>query len=84
MTILDLNAALDTMISRNVDGQWECAHCGKVFKTKQMVKRHAEVHMAVTHQCIACYKVFKTRNALSTHYTRYHPDVESPWNHVME
>ena len=78
--ILDLNAVIETMVGRGQAGKYECLTCGKGFDTKQGAKRHAEIHLEVSHSCIVCMKVFKTRNALSTHYTKYHGDVVmSPW-----
>ena len=60
-------------------GKWRCTVCG-LENDKYKVRRHAEVHLDMTHSCIVCAKNFKTRNALSTHYTRYHAnDVLSPW-----
>ena len=60
-------------------GKWRCTVCG-LENGKYKVRRHAEVHLDMTHSCIVCAKNFKTRNALSTHYTRYHAnDVLSPW-----
>ena len=78
--ILDLNAAVSTMISRDLMGKFSCKTCGKTFDAKQGAKRHVEVHLAVQHNCIVCGKTFKTRSALATHYSRHHPtEVSSPW-----
>ena len=79
-SLLDLNDALESMIERAGGGKWRCTLCG-LENDKYKVKRHAEVHLDMTHVCMVCAKVFKTRNALSTHYTRYHgSDVMSPWS----
>ena len=78
-SILDLNSTLESMVERSEEGKWRCTVCG-LENDKYKVKRHAEVHLDLTHSCIVCAKNFKTRNALSTHYTRYHAnDVVSPW-----
>ena len=78
-SILDLNSTLESMVERSEQGKWRCTVCG-LENDKYKVKRHAEVHLDLTHSCIVCAKNFKTRNALSTHYTRYHTnDVVSPW-----
>ena len=80
MFILELNAVLESMVERAGLGKWRCKSCG-LENDKYKIKRHAEVHLDVTHTCIVCGKNFKTRNALSTHYTRYHgSDVSSPWS----
>ena len=71
----DLNSVLDGMIAKcTVEGQskYMCQTCGKTMDNRAKMKRHAEVHLDMSHSCIVCQKQFKTRNALSTHYTRYH------------
>ena len=79
----DLNSVLDGMIAKcTVEGQgkYMCQTCGKTMDNRAKMKRHAEVHLDMSHSCIVCHKQFKTRNALSTHYTRYHgEEVVSPW-----
>ena len=81
--IIDLNALLESMIARVEDGgplKYQCQTCGKTMKDKTMIKRHAEVHLDLSHTCIVCQKQFKTRNSLSVHYSQKHKDqVMSPW-----
>ena len=68
------------MIERREGGTYICVHCGKIMADKSKIKRHAEIHLNMSHGCIVCQKVFKTRNVLATHYTREHPNqVVSPW-----
>ena len=80
---LDLNLLLDGMISKSSEGgpaKYTCHTCGIEMGNKSKMRRHAEVHLNMTHNCIVCHKNFGTRNALSTHYTRYHGhEVVSPW-----
>ena len=60
--------------------QYMCQTCGKTMSDKTKMRRHAEVHLDMSHPCIVCRKNFKTRNALSTHYTRHHASqVAAPW-----
>jgi len=77
--ILELNAVVDTMIQKEEGGRYSCLQCGKTMSDKSKIKRHAEIHLDMSHPCIVCQKVFKTRNVLATHYTREHPEVTSPW-----
>ena len=71
------------MVERGSQGKWRCTVCGMEMNNKSKMKRHAEVHLDVSHSCIVCLKSFKTKNALSTHYTRYHAnDVVSPWTNA--
>jgi DNA-directed RNA polymerase subunit RPC12/RpoP len=70
------------MVGKCEDGssKYCCLECGKVFDTKQRVKRHAETHLNMAHPCIVCGKQFKTRNSLGFHYTTQHRhEVNSPW-----
>ena len=68
------------MILRGEDGKYQCIQCGKSNPDKSKIKRHAEIHLNMSHPCIVCEKVFKTRNVLATHYSREHPNqVASPW-----
>jgi len=71
----DLNSVLDSMISRCAEpgpAKYICQTCGKIMSDKTKMRRHAEVHMDVSHHCNICYKSFKTRNALSQHYSGSH------------
>lgn len=78
--ILDLNAVVEAMIEKSHSGHYVCLNCNRTFTNRKDAKRHAEVHLDISHTCIACNKVCKTRNALATRYTRYHPsEVVSPW-----
>ena len=81
LSILDVNAVIETMIGRDPVGKHECLSCGKIFDTKQRVKRHAELHLDMKVPCSICNKTFKTRNALSQHYDTAHKDqIVAPWS----
>ena len=80
--LLDLNATVESMIRKADDGsgKYLCLVCGKTSPEKTKAKRHAEIHLNMTHPCIVCGKNFKTRNTLGHHYTQQHPnEVMSPW-----
>ena len=82
LIVLDLNAVVESMIrkSDNESGKYICLHCGKTCSEKSKAKRHAEIHLDMSHPCIVCGKNFKTRNTLGHHYTQQHPnEVLSPW-----
>ena len=81
--IIDLNALLESMIARVEDGgplKYRCQTCGTTMTNRSKMKRHAEVHLDLSHACIVCQKQFKTRNSLSVHYSQTHRNqVMSPW-----
>ena len=78
--LLELNTVVESMIQREGGGRYSCLECGKNMADKSKIKRHAEIHLDMTHPCIVCEKIFRTRNVLATHYTREHPkQVSSPW-----
>ena len=81
--IIDLNALLESMIARVEDGgplKYRCQTCGTTMTNRSKMKRHAEVHLNLSHTCIVCQKQFKTRNSLSVHYSQTHRNqVMSPW-----
>ena len=67
LPLLDLNAALEAMVQKEGGGRYSCLECGKNMSDKSKIKRHAEVHLDMTHPCIVCQKVFRTRFVLATH-----------------
>lgn len=58
-------------------GVYVCKSCGKRMANKTKIKRHAEVHLDLSHPCSVCGKQFKTRNALSQHYSSIHGQTVS-------
>ena len=78
-SVLDFNLVLETMVERcSVElGVYVCKSCGKRMANKTKIKRHAEVHLDLSHPCSVCGKQFKTRNALSQHYSSIHGQTVS-------
>ena len=80
LSLLDLNAALEAMVQKEGGGRYSCLQCGKNMADKSKIKKHAEIHLDMTHPCIVCQKMCKTRSALAMHYKREHPnEVISRW-----
>ena len=79
--ILDFNLVLETMIEKCSEGEgpsvYMCKLCQKRMSNKTKIKRHAEIHLDLSHPCNICYKHFKTRNALSQHYSTVHGQTVS-------
>ena len=79
--ILDFNLVLETMIEKCSEGEgpsvYMCKLCLKRMSNKTKIKRHAEIHLDLSHPCNICYKQFKTRNALSQHYSTVHGQTVS-------
>jgi len=74
------NKALDDLIAKSMSqildetGSriWNCDLCNRNNKSKQVIRRHMEIHLQVQHQCPHCEKQVQTREALRRHISRYH------------
>jgi len=68
----DLESVVESIIEKT-EGNWNCIQCGKSFRQKCDVKRHAELHIeGVSHKCQKCGDFFNTRHNLSRHITNRH------------
>eukprot|EP00092_Neocalanus_flemingeri_P019671 GFUD01021305.1.p1 GENE.GFUD01021305.1~~GFUD01021305.1.p1 ORF type:complete len:283 (+),score=68.66 GFUD01021305.1:16-864(+) len=82
--VLNNSEAADVSINSDVDAQiesflvrvtssegikgWQCFECNKYAKTKQVLKKHIEIHLeGLSFACKYCDKVCKTRNSLNVH-----------------
>ena len=53
--------------------EFPCELCGKVFKRKDIMKRHMEIHLNERkYQCAICNKAFNTSSQLGTHKNKVH------------
>ena len=60
------------MIEKN-DELWQCKVCGKMVKTRQEIRNHAETHIeGISHGCHICNKASSTRSALQVHIVNNH------------
>ena len=75
----DLKMMIEALTEYNHDsGFWSCRECGKSFKYKFNLRRHAEIHIdGLTYSCATCGKTFSQRSTLRNHISRRHPKVES-------
>ena len=54
--------------STHTEGQpYQCAICGKTYKTDLILKFHMDEHTGQTFQCTICNKTYKTRQNLKSH-----------------
>ena len=75
----NLKSKIEALTGYNPDsGLWSCRQCGKSFKYKFNLRRHAEIHIdGFTYSCSTCEKTFSQRSRLRNHIARRHPKVES-------
>eukprot|EP00091_Calanus_sinicus_P009101 TRINITY_DN21493_c0_g1_i1.p1 TRINITY_DN21493_c0_g1~~TRINITY_DN21493_c0_g1_i1.p1 ORF type:complete len:131 (-),score=28.83 TRINITY_DN21493_c0_g1_i1:211-603(-) len=74
------NKALDDLIAESMSQildetgsrVWNCGLCNRNNKSKQVIRRHMEIHLQVQHHCPHCQKQVQTREALRRHISRYH------------
>ena len=53
--------------------EYPCEICGKVFKRKDIMKRHTEIHLNERkYQCSICDKAFNTSSQLGMHKNKVH------------
>merc|ERR1719334_1755660 len=72
--ILDLDAQVGEMISKQTDGQWSCIQCGYSSSVKTNVKMHIEIKHVVSagFYCPLCQLFCPNRKSLRNHMTRKH------------
>ncbi|CAH1404192.1 unnamed protein product [Nezara viridula] len=60
---------------KKLEGRYECADCGKVFREKSHLATHSRAHINIRKfKCSLCDLSFKTKTNLSFHF-RTHSDV---------
>ena len=53
--------------------EFPCEICGKIFKRKDIMKRHMEIHLNERkYQCTICDKAFNTNSQLGMHRSKVH------------
>jgi hypothetical protein len=71
----ELDATINSMTEKNLDGKWTCKVCGKIDnKDKTHMRNHIEgKHIeGVTHPCSYCGKPFRSRHSLACHISQNH------------
>eukprot|EP00092_Neocalanus_flemingeri_P024679 GFUD01026768.1.p1 GENE.GFUD01026768.1~~GFUD01026768.1.p1 ORF type:complete len:298 (-),score=76.25 GFUD01026768.1:57-950(-) len=68
----DVDAQIESFLVRVTSSEgikgWQCFECNKYAKTKQVLKKHIEIHLeGLSFACKYCDKVCKTRNSLNVH-----------------
>jgi len=65
----DLDSIINSKMSKNTNGEWQCNDCYKTSKVKTNIYYHVEANHVDSpgYQCDVCYKFCTTSNALRTH-----------------
>ena len=78
----DLQAQIDSMVERDVSGEYTCSICGKTTKGRDAnrnIRKHVEIHIdGVAHPCNQCEKVSRSSHELEKLISRYHMQSFSP------
>ena len=73
----DLDTQLQEIVEKN-EGVWRCKICGKISKTNQNIKKHAETHVEGNpHICNICNKTYSNRPSLQKHISVIHSELFS-------
>ena len=75
----DLKNRIQALTSFDSDsGRWSCQECGKHFKYKFNLQRHAEIHIdGLTYTCTICGKNCSQKSKLWNHIARRHPKEQA-------
>jgi hypothetical protein len=71
----ELDATVNSMMEKNIEGNWECKVCGKIeIRYKNHLINHIEgKHIeGVAHPCNQCGKTLRSRKSLTMHVHRSH------------
>ena len=71
---LDLKTKMEALTGYDLQsGKWACRQCGKSFKYKFNLRRHAEMHIdGFSYTCATCGKTFSQTYKLRNHISRRH------------
>ena len=63
--------------NKNIDGEYVCISCGKLFVKKDKMRRHwEEVHSGIKYPCDQCSYTSKRKDKLKSHIQNKHPVQE--------
>ena len=66
-------ARIESMIERQIDGDFACIKCNFKAKKRDHMKEHTEKHIeGLEYPCISCNKVFRFSQYLRDHKRKYH------------
>ena len=64
----DAKDAIDQLVFKNDDNNFECKSCGKTARKSSDVRRHVKVHIeGLSYECQTCGKTFRSRYSLHNH-----------------
>ena len=71
----EVDLQIELIVEKN-EGMWNCKVCGKLSDRKDIIERHAEIHIeGVVHSCHLCNKTSKTRSSLMMHISSFHSGI---------
>jgi len=79
----DLESVIQSKMSKNTEGEWQCNDCFKTSKVKTNIFEHIEAAHVESpgYECEICYKVYRTRNSFRKHKNVNHKAVTNVQQH---
>eukprot|EP00092_Neocalanus_flemingeri_P040222 GFUD01043811.1.p1 GENE.GFUD01043811.1~~GFUD01043811.1.p1 ORF type:complete len:336 (+),score=64.40 GFUD01043811.1:448-1455(+) len=74
-----LESLIQSKMSKNAEGEWQCNDCYKTSKVKTNIFEHIEAAHVESpgYECEICYKVYRTRNSFRKHKNVNHKAVNN-------
>jgi KRAB domain-containing zinc finger protein len=60
---------------KNVEKEYKCLECGKIFSIYQKFYQHKKMHEGIRYRCAKCPSTYKTMNGLDYHSKIHHHDL---------
>jgi len=74
----DVDSVIQSKMSKNDAGEWQCNDCGKTSRVKTNILEHIEATHVETpgYNCDICMKFYKNRHSLRNHRNSKHKDMK--------
>jgi len=74
----DVDTAIQSKMSKNDAGEWQCNDCFKTSRVKTNILEHIEATHVESpgYNCEICYKFYKNRHSLRNHRNSKHKDIK--------
>jgi DNA-directed RNA polymerase subunit RPC12/RpoP len=56
----------------NVENEYKCLECGKIFSNYKKIYHHKKVHEGIIYRCVECLSTYKSISSLNNHLKTQH------------